>query len=151
MASTVAAAAVVGSRPIDPADAWYSSLDKPSWQPPGWAFPVVWTPLYAGIAWAGSHSLLHAEKKASTRLAAALAGNLVLNSAFGWAFFKARTPVAGLAVTTALSLSCWDLVRRTAAQDNAAAAALVPYASWCTFATALNADIWRRNPGMRAR
>ena len=31
---------------------WYAALDKPAFQPPGWAFGVVWTTLYTmlGIA-----------------------------------------------------------------------------------------------------
>ncbi|MFG1808230.1 TspO/MBR family protein [Streptomyces sp. NPDC049040] len=149
VAGSVAAAAFVSARPIDPGSSWYRSLDKPSWQPPGWAFPAVWTPLYASVAWAGGHSLAHAGSPDRAALAGALAGNLALNAAFGWAFFRARTPAAGLALTTALSASCWDLVRRTSHTDSAAAAALVPYAGWCTFATALNAAIWRRNRGLR--
>jgi tryptophan-rich sensory protein len=37
------------------------------------------------------------------------------------------------------------LVREAAARDKAAGAALLPYAVWTGFATALNASIWRRN------
>jgi len=33
--------------------AWFKSLDKPSWQPPDWAFPVVWSVLYFLNALAG--------------------------------------------------------------------------------------------------
>ena len=32
-------------------------LAKPRWQPPPRAFGLVWTPLYASIAWAGGHAL----------------------------------------------------------------------------------------------
>ena len=32
-----------------PDSEWYQQLDKPSWQPPPIAFPLVWTPLYADI------------------------------------------------------------------------------------------------------
>lgn len=33
--------------------AWYDALEKPSWTPPDWAFPVVWSILYLFIAVAG--------------------------------------------------------------------------------------------------
>nr|WP_275406891.1 tryptophan-rich sensory protein [Actinomadura bangladeshensis] len=52
---------------------------------------------------------------------------------------------AGLAGTVLLDLGNADLIRRTTAVDTTAAGALAPYAAWCTFATALNADIARRN------
>ncbi len=32
---------------------WYETLLKPGWTPPGWVFPVVWTPLYVAIAVSG--------------------------------------------------------------------------------------------------
>lgn len=141
----VVAAAVVGSLAIDPDDAWYRSLKKPPWQPPPWAFGAVWTPLYISIAGAGGRVLRQAPAGERRRWGRALAVNLALNAGFGWSFFKARTPYAGLAVTAATALSSLDLVRRAARIDRTASAALIPYAAWCTFATALNADIARRN------
>lgn len=47
--------------------------------------------------------------------------------------------------TVLLDIGNADLIRRAVAVDTAAAGALVPYAAWCTFATALNADVARRN------
>ncbi|MEU6841595.1 TspO/MBR family protein [Streptomyces sp. NPDC046716] len=143
--AAVVAAAALGSLAIDPRDSWYRSLEKPPWQPPPAAFGAVWTPLYISIAAAGGRTMQRAPAGERPRWGSALAVNLALNAAFGWSFFKARTPYAGLAVTAATALSSWDLVRRSARIDRGAAAALVPYATWCTFATALNAEIARRN------
>lgn len=55
----VAATAALGSAATAPAvrSPEYAALDKPSWQPPGAAFPIVWTGLYAVIAGASAVAL----------------------------------------------------------------------------------------------
>jgi translocator protein len=141
----VGATAVAGAQAVDPDSAWYRGLDKPSWQPPPQAFGLVWTPLYASIAWAGGRALHRAAGRQRTALAASLAVNLSLNAGWNWLFFRLRSPRAGLAGTVLLDLSNADLIRRTARADRPAAAGLAPYAAWCGFATALNAAIARRN------
>ncbi|WNM29964.1 TspO/MBR family protein [Streptomyces sp. Li-HN-5-11] len=145
-AAAVTATAVTGARAVDADSAWYAALRKPSWQPPPWAFGAVWTPLYASIAWAAGHALGRTTtRRERTALAASLAVNLSLNAGWNWLFFARRSPVAGLADTLLLDLSNADLLRRTGRTDRAAARALIPYAAWCAFATALNASIARRN------
>ena len=47
----VALTALSGAR-FTPGE-WFERLNHPSWRPPNWIFPLVWTPLYALIAWAG--------------------------------------------------------------------------------------------------
>lgn len=145
-AAAVTATAVTGARAVDPDSAWYTGLRKPPWQPPPWAFGVVWTPLYASIAWAAGHALgTTTTRRERVALAASLAVNLSLNAGWNHLFFARRSPAAGLAGTVLLDLSNADLLRRTGRTDRTAARVLVPYAAWCAFATALNASIARRN------
>jgi benzodiazapine receptor len=144
VAAGVSAAA--GALAVDPDSAWYRGLAKPPWQPPPQAFGLVWTPLYASIAWAGGHALRRSASGRERRaLMASLGVNLAVNAAWNWMFFGLRSPRAGLAGTVLLDLSNVELIGRTARIDPAAARALMPYAVWCAFATALNADIVRRN------
>ena len=49
-AAAVVATAVAGGLGTDVRSRWYAGLDKPRWQPPGWAFGPAWTTLYALIA-----------------------------------------------------------------------------------------------------
>ncbi|THA51468.1 tryptophan-rich sensory protein [Streptomyces sp. A1136] len=150
-AAAVTAAAVLGARAVDAESRWYRGLRKPSWQPPPRAFGAVWTPLYASIAWAGGRALTRARGPARRRLAVSLGVNLTVNAAWTWMFFGLRSPRAGLAGTLLLDLSNAELLRRTARTDARAAAALLPYAAWCAFATALNTSIASRNrTGRRA-
>lgn len=146
-ATAVAATALAGAAAVDPDSTWYRRLDKPAFQPPSWAFGAVWTPLYASLAWAGGHALQRAEGERRRALAVTLGANLVLNASWNWLFFRARSPKAGLVGTLLIDLSNIALIRRTADVDRTAARALLPYAAWCGFATALNAAIVRRNPG----
>lgn len=140
------AAAVVGVLGTDPQSPWYRSLAKPPWQPPPAAFPLVWTPLYGLIAW-GTARMIDAEPDPASRrrLGALMAADLAANAGWCWVFFKGRSPRYGLAtiaVLDGLNLALVDQARR---RDARAAGALAPYAVWGLFATALNADFWRRN------
>ncbi|MGW2618026.1 TspO/MBR family protein [Streptomyces sp. NPDC001500] len=147
--AAVVATAVAGGKAVDADSAWYKTLHKPSWQPPAWAFGVVWTPLYASVAWAAGRALTRSRGEARRHLVADLASNLALNAGWNWAFFGLQSPPAGVAVTLALDASNVRLLRRVAQVDRAAAWSLVPYALWCGFATALNASIARRNIACR--
>ncbi|HEU5023449.1 MAG TPA: TspO/MBR family protein [Spirillospora sp.] len=143
--AAVTATALLGSTAVSTGDDWYRSLSKPPWQPPSWAFGAAWTPLYVSIAWAAGHALLEARGRERRTLAVSLGANLALNLAWSHVFFGLRSAKAGTAATVLLDISNADLLGRTARVDTAAAVALIPYAAWCGFATALNADIAVRN------
>ncbi|MFE3578637.1 TspO/MBR family protein [Streptomyces vinaceus] len=145
-AVAVAATATAGSVAVDADSDWYRSLHKPAWQPPSWAFGLVWTPLYASIAFAAGHALGGTRGRERAATAVSFGVNLALNAGWTWLFFRCRSPRAALAGTLVLDLSNAQLIRRTAGTDPVAARALLPYAAWCGFATALNASLTRRNP-----
>jgi benzodiazapine receptor len=140
-----AAAAVAGGLATRAGMPWFRKLDKPSWQPPPAAFPLVWNPLYALIAYGSARALDRAGED-RTALAATLAGNLALNAAWPALFFGRRSPRLALAEIVALNAANVMLVRRALRADRTAGLLLLPYASWTVFATALNAEIARRNP-----
>lgn len=142
------AAAVVGSLGTKPQSSWYQTLEKPPWQPPPAAFPLVWTPLYGLIAWGTGRA---AEKATETseadgrRVLVLTAADLAVNAGWCWVFFARRSPGTGLAVILGLDALNLALLREAARHDRTAAAALAPYVAWTGFATALNASVWRRN------
>lgn len=140
-----AAAAALGALGTTPDSAWYRRLDRPAWEPPGPAFPLVWTPLYGSIAWATARALDAAPEEERTRLLGLLAADLAVNAGWCWTFFRGESPRAGLAVIGVLDALNLALVAETARHDRRAGLTLAPYAAWSLFATGLNAAIARRN------
>ncbi|GBG36469.1 TspO/MBR family protein [Mycobacterium montefiorense] len=152
VATTLAVAVAAGTGSIaSPRNvgAWYSRLPKPSYQPPGAAFPIVWTALYGDIATTSAVTIdkfratgQHAKAR---RYAAALSVNLLLNAGWSWLFFRFHKLGASALGAAALTVSSADLARRAAAADPRAGKALSPYPLWCAFATVLSTHIWRLN------
>jgi tryptophan-rich sensory protein len=132
----------VGGLGTDPDSRWFRDLQKPPWYPPPQAFGIVWTGLYAGIAWASGDVLTRGGGRSFGR---AYAVNLVLNAAWTPVFFGARRPWAAAVESAVLTASTADLVRRASRVSPGAAAVLLPYAAWTAFATALTVAIARRN------
>lgn len=147
----VTAAAVAGSVATDPTGDWYVNLRKPSWQPPGWAFPVAWTALYADIAGTSGAVLTDLDEAGRDAEASAyrraLAANLVLNAGWSAVFFGRKRLRTAVPVAVALAVSSSDLARRAAKVKPAYGAALAPYGVWTSFAAVLNAEVARLNPG----
>ena len=128
-------------------NSWFDALAKPSFMPPGWAFPVAWTLLYVclGLSLA---LVLHARGAQGRGLAIALfLAQLALNFAWSPLFFAFHQVwlafaviVAMMAITVAAALA----IRRF---RPVAALLLLPYLAWLCFAAALNYQIGKLNPG----
>jgi benzodiazapine receptor len=146
----VVAAATAGSLATEPDGGWYRGLDKPSWQPPPEAFPIVWTTLYADIAVTSAAVLNELDRRGATDQAAdfrkALAGNLALNGGWSWLFFRAHNLPASTLGAGVLALNSLRLVRRAGRVDRRFGWGLAPYALWTAFATVLAGVVWSLNP-----
>jgi len=141
----VAATAAIGGVAADPGSAWFRSLRKPRWQPRPPAYALVWTPLYATIAYAGARALARAQRRDRSQLVGSLFLDLALNAAWTPLFFRGRWLRGALADIACLDIANALLIRQTWRADHAAAVLLLPYAGWAVFATALNAEIVRLN------
>jgi len=130
----------------DGVTAWYPTLSKPPFTPPGWVFAPVWTTLFAllGIAaWLVWRAGLD-RRPARVALAVFLA-QYVVQVAWSGVFFGLRWPGGGLAVIAALWVGVVATVATFARVDRRAALLLVPYLAWVSFAAFLNYELWRLN------
>lgn len=136
------AAAGIGILPTTPAlREWYPSLPKPRWTPPSRLFGPVWSLLY--IAMAVAAWLVWRESETHDVATALIwyGVQLALNVAWSLVFFGRRAPGAGLAVIVVLWCAIAGTIVAFLPISPLAAALLVPYLVWVTFATALNASI----------
>lgn len=127
-------------------ETWYTTLNKPWFNPPNWIFAPVWTSLYIlmGIAmwliWKSEAP--EKDKKPALYL---YATQLVLNFFWSLIFFYLHQPgwalveIAALWICILLTIFAFARIHKTAAW------LLVPYITWVSFASILNFYIWRLN------
>lgn len=137
------AAAIIGAW-FEPGS-WYEMLNKPSWTPPNWIFPIVWPILYvmmgisAWLIWKqGGFEKQRQELKWFII-------QLVLNAAWSWLFFGEH--LIGTALGEILLL--WVAILFTLMlfwnKSRAAGWLLLPYLLWVSYASALNFAIFQLN------
>lgn len=125
---------------------WFDSLAKPSFMPPGWAFPLAWTILYVlmGVALA---LILHARGARGRPLALTLFfAQLALNYSWSPLFFAAHRVRLALFVIAAMLLLTAAAAAHFYRIRKAAGLLLLPYLAWLGFAAALNYQIGMLNP-----
>jgi translocator protein len=131
---------------LGPVDAWYATLRKPTWTPPGSVIGTVWTVLYAMMGVAMALVLGRGWEAGGVKRATLLfACQLLANLAWSPVFFGLHSVGGALIIIILL----WMLIGWTVAAfwsvHDVAGVLLLPYWLWVTFATALNAAIWRMN------
>lgn len=124
---------------------WYVTLEKPSFNPPDWVFAPVWSALYLMIAIAGWRAWRRAAGAQRSLAFSAYAVQLALNLSWSFVFFGAQRIGAALAVIVALLAAILANAFLFWRIERAAGALLLPYAAWVSFATLLNAALWRLN------
>jgi tryptophan-rich sensory protein len=124
---------------------WYAGLNKPSWTPPNWAFPVVWGLLFALNAWAG-WMIWEAIGASRPDVLALYIGSLVLNAAWSWLFFGLKRMDLALIDVALLWLSLVAVIAVFWSIRPAAALPVLPYLLWVTIAAALNRRMIQLNP-----
>jgi translocator protein len=118
---------------------WYAFINKPSFNPPNWVFAPVWTILFSlmGIAaylvWRKGLGAPGVKKALGIFLF-----QLALNSSWSVVFFGGRSILGGFAVIVILWIAILWTIKEFLPISRLAAALLVPYVLWVSFALVLN-------------
>lgn len=142
------ATAVAGSVASIQSQSFYQEVERPSWAPPPQVFGPVWTVLYLMIASSAGMALTAAPPERRAGMGVILLIQFALNALWTWIFFVWRNGALAFVDIFALGLSIIVLIVLFWRFSKVAAAMLVPYLIWVSFAAALNFAIWRANPGM---
>jgi tryptophan-rich sensory protein len=141
-------AGFIGSLFTTPAiPGWYAALEKPSFNPPNWLFGPVWITLYLFMGIAAYLIWRRGLGEPNVGTALLLFGvQLVINASWSFFFFGLKSPLAGFVVIILL----WIVILITALYflkiSNTAAALMLPYIAWVSYAAVLNFSFWRLNP-----
>lgn len=122
--------------------AWFASLAKPSFNPPGWLFGPVWTVLYVLIAVSGWRVWQRDRSGWPMKLWWA---QLALNFLWTPVFFGAHQIGLALVVILLMLAAILAFIATAWRGDSVAALLFVPYAAWVAFASLLNGSIWMLN------
>lgn len=142
--STLGAGGLVGFL-TQQSSAFYEGLTKPSFAPPGWIFPIVWTILYAAISVA-AWFMLRAQGQDRYILLGLYYAQLAVNLMWPYLFFVRQA--LGLAFFWLVLL--WSLsavmLYQFFRESRIAGWLIVPYQLWLTFAGVLNFTLAQFNP-----
>ena len=123
-------------------DGWYKALNKPSFNPPNWIFPIMWSILYVFIATAGWNLW---KMGASIRLKGLYILYTLMNWAWTFIFFGAQQIFLGLLWLTALNIVAALFIIIANRQARFSALLMIPPFLWTLFACFLNYNIWMLN------
>lgn len=140
-------AGIIGSVfTVSSVQTWYTTINKPSFNPPSWIFGPVWVTLYAMM---GVASYLVWQKWSESGIAkialVIFFVHLVFNALWSILFFGLQNPMLAFFEIIILWIMILALIILFYQVDKRAAYLMVPYILWVSFASVLNFYIWRLN------
>jgi len=134
-------AAYFTTRPAN--EAWYDTLSKPSWAPPKWTYPVVWTIIYGAI---GVASYIVWEHDGGAGAWVIYALQLLLNWPWPAIFFGLKDLKLALLEIVLLFVACVVCGIVFGFIDYVALVLFIPYWLWMMWLLPTSYSIWKRNP-----
>lgn len=128
-------------------NSWYANLVKPAFQPPSWAFGVVWTALYTMLGISVAMILNERAGKDRTSALWLFFGQLALNFSWSPIFFGMRMIDVALVVLVVMLVMALATAKYFKSIRTVAGWLMLPYLAWLCLATALNYETGRLNPG----
>ncbi len=148
-ASLAGIAAFAGANGVlaNRAHPWFHELDKPARTPAEGAFVPLWALAAATHAVAGWLVWRGDARRAEFDVPAigSYGVQMALHTAWPLLFFGLRRPAIALIEICVLWLAVSLTIHEFARRHRFAAALLVPYLAWVTYAALINAHIWWRN------
>lgn len=125
---------------------WYATLNRPSFAPPNWVFPVVWSTLYAMIATAGWFIWRMPQGAERKKLKVLFASYMALSWGWSFIFFTLKAMLAGFYWILAYDLVAVLLIMNAWKSKRVVAYLMLPALAWTLFAAYLNYAYWELNP-----
>ena len=136
---TYSASAIGGLATIVFKEPWYSSIIKPSFNPPDWIFAPVWTTLYLMMTIA-IWFFWHSKNKDINTIYIYLI-HLIFNTTWSVVFFVFHNMLLALVILIVLIALIVVLIVRFKRVNIASYYLMIPYLLWCSFALSLNLNL----------
>jgi tryptophan-rich sensory protein len=120
---------------------WYTTIQKPSFNPPNWIFGPVWTLLYIMIGLSFYFIWVKLSAAEFKLQFVVYSFQLLLNFLWSVLFFGLRNPLLSFIEIVLLWLSILYLVLSFYKLSAISSFLLIPYLLWVTFASILNLSI----------
>ena len=122
---------------------WYSTIIKPSFNPPDWVFAPVWISLYLLMGYASW--LMWSSKNNTQKILNIYFIHLIFNASWTVTFFAFHQILASLILIGLIILFVIWLIKLYYSINKISAYLMVPYLSWLCFAFVLNYSIFTLN------
>ena len=122
---------------------WYSTIIKPSFNPPDWIFAPIWMSLYLLIGYASW--LMWSSKNNTQKILNIYFIHLIFNASWTITFFAFHQILASLIIVGLIIFFVVWLIRLYYPINKISAYLMLPYLSWLCFAFVLNYSIFALN------
>ena len=122
---------------------WYSSINKPSFNPPDWVFAPVWTTLYVFMAIAVW--LIWTNSKKTKKIFYIYFIHLFINATWSVIFFGFHEIFLALINIVLIIFFIIWLIKLYLPINNLSVYLMMPYLAWCCYAFILNLNLYLLN------
>jgi benzodiazapine receptor len=145
LVTTLGVGSIAGIATASSIGNWYEHIAKPTFNPPNWLFAPVWTVLYIMMGIALFLIWKQTPSPEKSKALTVFAIQLFLN--FIWSFIFFNFHQIGLALIDIILLWIFIVISiyKFRLFNKTACYLMVPYLIWVSFATVLNAAIFRLN------